>query len=393
VPSLRFALFLSLLFLVAKPLVAETYYVGTCKTGAFTTISAAVAAVPAGSIVAVCPGFYAEQVAITKPLTLHGLRIHGSSQAMITMPAGGLATTRSIVSGTVAAQVEVRAETVNIRNIGVNGYTASNCPKTTHIGIFYSSRSSGTVSEVSILNQNCNAMGIGLLAENSGTTEAVTIANSSIQSFTKFGITAVCLCDQNSALTASVTGNYVFSPESSALVGIEMQRVPGSISGNVVSVGLSTVAIAADCGSESADCGSDFSVTGNTLSGGFDGVLMLRAGSVIGNTITGSAMTRIQYAIVLFRTANVIVEHNNVGFTDYGIWLSALGVTKAIVKSNVITNSDVGIEFNCSAGDLTVSGNTINVAYTGMDAVPESFTGANKFYNVATIRNGAACYM
>ena len=67
----------TLLFLVlvvlTQPVLAATYYVGTCKAGAFGSISAAVAAVPAGSTVDVCPGTYAEQVMINQVLTLQGI--------------------------------------------------------------------------------------------------------------------------------------------------------------------------------------------------------------------------------------------------------------------------------------------------------------------------------
>ena len=78
----RFHFVLSaLVLLVAQPLLAKTYYVGSCKTGAYSTISAAVAAVPADSIIDVCPGTYPEQVVISQPLTLQGIASGGSAQA------------------------------------------------------------------------------------------------------------------------------------------------------------------------------------------------------------------------------------------------------------------------------------------------------------------------
>ena len=42
----------------AYPLRAANFYVGTCKPGSFTTIAAAISAVPAGSTINVCPGTY-----------------------------------------------------------------------------------------------------------------------------------------------------------------------------------------------------------------------------------------------------------------------------------------------------------------------------------------------
>lgn len=76
-----FALLALVLVLAAQPLAAATFYVGSCKAGSFGTISAAVAAVPAGSIVNVCPGTYPEQVVISQALTLKGMLSGNSSQA------------------------------------------------------------------------------------------------------------------------------------------------------------------------------------------------------------------------------------------------------------------------------------------------------------------------
>jgi hypothetical protein len=77
---LHFALLSLVLAVAAQPLVATTYYVGTCKTGAFGSIQTAVNTVPAGSIIDVCPGTYAEQVIISKGLTLQGVLFNNSSQ-------------------------------------------------------------------------------------------------------------------------------------------------------------------------------------------------------------------------------------------------------------------------------------------------------------------------
>ena len=64
-----------LVLLAAQSLMAATYYVGNCKvhSGYYTTIQAAVSAVPSGSTVEVCPGIYYEQVVISQPLTLEAI--------------------------------------------------------------------------------------------------------------------------------------------------------------------------------------------------------------------------------------------------------------------------------------------------------------------------------
>ena len=165
-------LFAVLTMFSAPSLVASTFYVGTCKTGAFGTIQAAVSSpsVSAGSIIDVCPGTYPEQVVISKQLTLHGIVSNNSSQAVITVPSAGLLTTTSIsFGGTVAAQVEVTAAGVNISGIAVDGTaSSSNCPSISvpYIGIFYSSGSSGTINGVETLNQKCSGFGLGIVVEN-----------------------------------------------------------------------------------------------------------------------------------------------------------------------------------------------------------------------------------
>jgi len=70
----------------------------------------------------VCLRTYAEQVVISKGLTLKGISYSNSSQAVIAAPSRVLATTSSLsVGGTVAAQVEVTAGPVNITKIKVLG--------------------------------------------------------------------------------------------------------------------------------------------------------------------------------------------------------------------------------------------------------------------------------
>ena len=78
---------------VNAPLHAKTYEVGGCKAGTgyvnFPTISAAVAGVPAGAKIQVCPGVYPEQVTITQPLTLEGITFNNASRSEITATANG----------------------------------------------------------------------------------------------------------------------------------------------------------------------------------------------------------------------------------------------------------------------------------------------------------------
>jgi pectin methylesterase-like acyl-CoA thioesterase len=64
-----------------------TYIVGTCVSGThFSTIQSALDASPAPNTVEVCPGQYAEQVTITKPVTIEGIAAGNKARAQIILP-------------------------------------------------------------------------------------------------------------------------------------------------------------------------------------------------------------------------------------------------------------------------------------------------------------------
>jgi pectin methylesterase-like acyl-CoA thioesterase len=67
---------------------ARTLTAGNCPRGAFATIQSAVDTANPGDTVQVCPGFYPEQVTITKPLTVKGIAVANADAAVILPPAG-----------------------------------------------------------------------------------------------------------------------------------------------------------------------------------------------------------------------------------------------------------------------------------------------------------------
>jgi hypothetical protein len=350
---IQFALLSVVLVLSAQSVMAGTAYVGGCKHGAFKTIQTAVDTVPAGTIIDVCPGTYAEQIVLHKALTLRSISFSNSSQAIISVPSGGLTTTSSLATGTVAAQVEVTTGPVNITGITVDGTaTSSNCPGSDYVGIFYSSGSSGTVNEVETRNQNCGGGlgGIGIIVENgAGNAQSVTIENSDVNSFSKVGIWA-CSNQTPTTLTALIRSNYI----AGGFAGVETEcnagvsTNAGSVSGNNITA-FSAIGVFNDSASSA--------ISGNTITGGFFGIEVEHPTAVTANQISNSSFAGI-----------------------------SLDVAGASVKTNTITQAPIGIEFNCKSG--TVSGNIINGAATGIDTVPAAFTGVNKFYNVATVRVG-----
>ena len=149
----------------AWPAIASTYYVGTCHAKSFSTISAAVSAVPAGSIIDVCQGYYTEQVIISKSLTLQGITIQNTSGATVASFSGSVAATQILGLDLIPA-IWVTAGTVNISNLLVvsSSENPSGCSQFP-TGIFYASGTSGTVNHVYVEagGQSCGA---GIVAEN-----------------------------------------------------------------------------------------------------------------------------------------------------------------------------------------------------------------------------------
>jgi hypothetical protein len=331
---------------------AAVYYVGSCNAGGYGTIQAAVDAVPAGSTIDVCPGTYPEQVTISKALTLQGITYSNSSQAIITMPSAGLTTTSDVYWGVISAQVEVTSGPVNITNVTVDGTAGtSDCPFNSYTGIFYANGSSGTVNEVETRGQNCafSGSGFGIMAENgAGTVQVVKIENSNIHDYSYIGVFTAAASP--STLTATISGNYVYGGGSKDYAGIDAYTNTAGV------------------------------VSGNIISGSTRGVLVY-SGTV---TVSGNTVTDGSYGIDLQAAASV--TSNRVFNTPTGIFV---GVNGATIKSNTIAKAATGIQINCWTA--TVTGNTVNGATNGLDYVPSAFAGANKFYNVATVRNKENC--
>jgi len=360
-PKILFLLIIVLL-LGAHTAFASNFIVGTCKPNlpSFSSISAAVAAVPAGSTVMVCPGSYAGQVTILQPLTLMGISSGDSGQVIVTVPAGGLVVNTTTVGGApVAAQILVQAGPVNITNITVDG-TGNNLNGSAFVaGVFYDSGSSGVVNQVTTRNQidstspTLQGRGAGIWAQNgNAASEPVTIENCSVHDFDFIGI--ITATDQTpSSLAATVRANNVSGVDAAFPVfGMLIQ--------------------------------SGGNITGNTITGPGTG---LNAAAIEGENsaaiVSGNVVTNWQFGIIDFDAATYTA--NTLRNTNVGFSLEVSGVT---VKSNIITESVTAVAMLCNTG--TVASNTINDAGTGIANAPSSFASANSFFNVNTIRTGCS---
>jgi hypothetical protein len=352
---------------VSQASATVTYYVGSCQTGGYPSIGAALAANPAPNVVKVCPGTYPEQVVITYPVTLQGILANGMDQAFITVPSGGLQT--DAWDGSLAAQVWVNNVTgpVNISSITVDG-DGNGLPNGTPVaGVFYEN-SSGTVKNVEARYQKGTGFGVGIWAEvYNSTNQTVTIENCNVHNFDSTGIDAEG--DSNTGTLAanvednSVVGTNYTPPQGLVFVG----NVSVTASGNVVT-------------GEANELLEAISMKPS----GITGVGAGPTGSVTKNTIAGAELG------IWVVVGDVSVTSNKIYNVDGpGVLIGDGGTHPTpVVEGNTITQAEDGIDFQCVV-DNNVSGNTISVIHSdGLANVPSSVTSNNTYINVPTIRSG-----
>src|SRR6266481_3991065 len=235
---LRALLFATVPLLASFPAMAANFAVGTCKPRltSFSTISDAVASVPPGSTIQACPGVYPEQITISQPLTLQGIASGGQDQIVITVPNAPLsANVISMFGEPVAAQVLVQsAGAVNITNITVDGTGGDQACLTSGIwlsGIFYATGSSGEVDQVRTSGQTDEGCGVGIWAENAGSSNrVVNIHDSSIHDVDGAGV--FIGSGSTPTLTAFVRENFISAPLGSE--GVMVTSVNGVVTQNNV---------------------------------------------------------------------------------------------------------------------------------------------------------------
>jgi len=349
---------------LSAPLQALTYEVGGCKTGAgyvnFTTISAAVIGVPAGSTIEVCPGVYSEQVTITQPLTLKGIAFNNASRAVITIndPTGAplAPNVTSLTTGQpFYAQVLVQnvnpAGPVNLTGITVDGSGGSTgeCSIVSAglAGIFYAPGTSGTVDEVTARNQVNDGCGFGVWVENAdATSETITIKNSSVHDVGGLGVAIAALSLTPSTLTSTISGNFL---SNAGFIGIEGDA-SGTIAGNVLtSSGTGETGIFAEA--------AGLTVSANTAASWYEGIRISLA-----STVESNKLSNVGTAITFFPDAVVPVKSN--------------------------TAMNVGCGFDFLSGSITgaISGNVLNDAANAFANWLGSSISGNSLYNVDTIQ-------
>jgi pectin methylesterase-like acyl-CoA thioesterase len=179
----------------------------SCEGVQFAKIQDAVNAASPGDTVQVCPGVYAEQVTISKPLQLIG------NNGAILQPSGAAANTTGLGSGqSIAAILLVENATdVTVRNITVDGTDADiNACAPDLVGVFFRN-ASGLLSRIALRNEKlsssfngCQSGSAILVQSGGGGTSVVSILDSSIHDYQKNGITA-----NETGTQVTIEGNFV----------------------------------------------------------------------------------------------------------------------------------------------------------------------------------------
>jgi hypothetical protein len=414
----------------------------SCKPSlaSYPTISQAVSSVPAGSTIFICPGTYAEQVVITKKLTLEGVAGNGSmgsaatgsNNPVVVSPSGGVLVNSNDLypyggdpNQPTAAQILVQTPSnalptpivVNISNITVDGSNNGLGDCTIDlVGIYYQN-ASGTVNHVTTRFQELPPAdfgcqdGLAIYVQSgygTGGSAVVTVENSSVHDYDKNGITA-----DGSGTIATITGNYIVGIGATAVIaqnGIQLSDgAGGKISNNTVTDDLYI-------NSPSCGVGSCTSATGILLydSGGTSGSHVAISGNTVSNT---------QGAIVAFTDGAATADY--AGTADYndvtsnkittsptaGVYfldgIDLCSDHNTATTNSVFNSSGAGIHIDgqCKEPDATTTGvdtavtnNTVNEACAGVLTGPGTGAGTGNTvsgtitYNVvATTASGDVC--
>ena len=163
-----------------------------CPNAAFTQIQAAINAANPGDHIRICPGTYAEQLTIAKPLDID------AENGAILKPGPILQNTTSLFDASPIATAILVTDTTNVSISGliVDGINSgiSQCEPDL-IGIMFRN-ASGTVADSAIRNFSLSASlagcqsGTGIFVQSgAGQTSTVTVENCTIHDFQKNGIT------------------------------------------------------------------------------------------------------------------------------------------------------------------------------------------------------------
>jgi len=382
--------------------------VGLCAGSGthYTTIALAIAAIPTDGTVSVCPGTYAEQVSITKSMTLIGIKGGTNDAAVIVPPPGGLIQNGLDIFGNgVAAQVFVASTSgpVTISNLTVDG-TGNNiasCGPPILEGVYFQN-TSGTITENAVRNQfmtnfadfgGCqNALAINV--ESSTNSNSVTISKNVVRAYQKNGITVTGADTGPGSLgpAVTITNNYIVG------LGATSMNWPGGAAENGIQFGFGAT------GTISLNTVNDniwFADTSSDSADAAAGILIYSSNgvSVLTNSV-GSA----QFGIVTVSDPSsgpansTIIKSNKVVGTQLFDGIDVCSSLNTVQTNTVYGSAEAGVHLDSTCGGTgnnnSVTGNIINEACAGvlLGSGSGNTVSPNTTYNVVnTTLAGNVC--
>jgi Right handed beta helix region len=296
-------------FFVARSPAGSGHTGGSCSSPSFNTIQSAVSAVPAGSVILVCPGIYKEQVTISKSLSLIG---SGPSQTTILAPSSLSADSFGLQN---IVDISGPATKVTLSGFTISGPGPAGVVCSIVFGVFVSGGATANIVGNSIAHvkdnpiSNCNTVGfgdagigVGWINPSTGaslTTGHATISLNSLYDDQGNGINIL-----GAGSTATIIGNTLIGIGSEALSyqnGMEVDTFPPySANPAVATVSWNTV--------NGYECPVGTNVGGGILCGGDLETAEQDLGIIVFGPSTGT-----------------LVSNNNVYGNDAGIGGSSVG--------------------------------------------------------------------
>ena len=370
----------------------------TCRGAQYTTIGAAVSAAATGDVIEICPALYAEQLIITKPLTLRGKLVNASDGTEITgmnrvLLRPQLTDLLSLATEAVITVMNTNGVAIDNLAIDASQNTVSSCtPGVAGVHFF---NASGTIQNSAILNAelanplSCtslpfgNGFGIQIDANRAGPF-TVCVRSNSIHDYTANGVQ---VNGAGGAITAEINSNSISGVGPAGGIFqfaiFVLNGAVGHIRNNVITEGL--------CGSlSSLACIGERS----------EGVTLRAVGD--GTEVEGNMISNAQSGIFINGANKLRVIDNQIPNIDamsgMDIQATASGVfTNSVIRHNRIfhvwpidadaSNDGEGCGINEYSGTGTFSGNEIsdNVvsdAYCGVAHVTADWVHEGLYFNV-----------
>ncbi len=348
---------------------AQTVAVGTCDptVPSYDEIQDAVDGVPVGGVVEVCPGAWAQQVRITRSLSLVGVQSGNSALPVIVPPLGGLVQNATglnvggfMSNNRIAAQILVTpGVTVDISRLALDGTNGvPNClPNPANalkpVGVYFD-RSSGSVTSVAAknhLNTCVGPQGDSVLIQNNTTpTRTVNVTNSSFRNFGWMAVEASGF-PAFGKVNVTIDSNTVVGPGITDGNGLWMSyAATGSVTNNSVADALRTGEASGFWGII-GQCVTGVTVSNNTIS----------------NTDTGIALDNPFFCPAGFGLGSNIVGYNVVSVSrTEGI--RACGSNNLFQYNTLNDNAVAAIDLTqgCQAKNNMIVSNTVNGGCTGL---------------------------